>query len=323
MSQEMKTLNEVYSSLSTRRRYEVWFLRLALADGDGAWWFRYLLMNPGRGGCGGDPALMPVQVWATRFAENTVPHTFIQGFAAKELRLSRRGQAPFHFEAGENEIAEDSCRGHLAVDGHEISWDLRYSSTFRTTLSNKGWIGFARTPHSDGVFSGEITFDGQTMHGQPLGYGIQGHNCGYRHRNFWIWAHAFFPRPDGPPSTLEALVYDMPFKLTFRKAVFWHEGKKHVFRNLDETARDRKNMMWSLRCSARDGRQLNVTIDGRGPLIHHLPYFRTDCCGSFEVANNSLARASVRFRERGGPDQTLETTNGAVLEMGGQNAFPS
>src|SRR5258707_536415 len=45
----MKTLNERFSALSMRRRYEVWFLRLGFGDGSGAWWFRYLLMNPGRG----------------------------------------------------------------------------------------------------------------------------------------------------------------------------------------------------------------------------------------------------------------------------------
>src|SRR6266566_5787834 len=61
------TLNEVFSRLSARRRYEVWFLRVGLADGSGAWWFRYLLMNPGRGGCVGMPQGMPVQVWATWF----------------------------------------------------------------------------------------------------------------------------------------------------------------------------------------------------------------------------------------------------------------
>ena len=55
----MQTLNELYSSLSVRRRYEVWFIRLGLADGSGAWWFRYLLMNPGRRGCAGDPRGMP------------------------------------------------------------------------------------------------------------------------------------------------------------------------------------------------------------------------------------------------------------------------
>ena len=76
-----------------------------------------------------------------------------------------------------------------------------------------------------------------TLKGDPLGFGVQGHNCGYRHRSFWTWAHAYFPRPDGPPSTLEALVYDMPFGLVFRKAVLWHEGKQHVFRNLRESQR--------------------------------------------------------------------------------------
>ena len=42
-----------------KRRYEVWFLRCGLADGGGAWWFRYLLLNRGRGGCGANPTGMP------------------------------------------------------------------------------------------------------------------------------------------------------------------------------------------------------------------------------------------------------------------------
>src|SRR5260370_11970293 len=54
-SRPMKTFNERFSALSMRRRYEVWFLRLGLSDASGAWWFRYLLMNPGRGGCARDP----------------------------------------------------------------------------------------------------------------------------------------------------------------------------------------------------------------------------------------------------------------------------
>ena len=84
----VKTLNEIYSSLSTGRRYEVWFVRLGLADGAGAWWFRYLLMNPGRGGCPGDPRGMPVQVWATLFPRDGKPQSFIQGFPLEGLNLS-------------------------------------------------------------------------------------------------------------------------------------------------------------------------------------------------------------------------------------------
>ncbi|HTR66179.1 MAG TPA: hypothetical protein VMH85_10425 [Terriglobales bacterium] len=313
----MNTLNEIYSSLSTRRRYEVWFLRLGLADAAGAWWFRYLLMNPGRGGCLSDPRGLPVQVWATWFPRDGTPQSFIRGFPLEGLALSARGQNPFHLRIGSNEIGENSCRGALEVDGHRVSWELEYRSNFRVTLSNKGWIGFSRTPHSDACFSGKITLDGRSFEGSPLGFGLQGHNCGYRHRGFWTWAHAYFPRPEGPPSSLEALVYDMPFGLVFRKAVLWHEGQRRVFRDLREIRKDRENFQWGFRCAARDGLQLEAEFDGRGPGIHHLPYLKTDCSGCFVVVNNSLARAVLHLQGPGTVMKKLESPGGAVLEMAG------
>ena len=51
--------------------------------------------------------------------------------------------------------------------------------------------------------------------------------------------------------------------------------------------------------------------------MHRLPYVRTDCRGTMEVMNNSLARATLRLRPRGGLVEKLETTTGAVVEMGG------
>jgi len=312
----LATLNEAFSTLSVRRRYEVWFVRLGLADGSGAWWFRYLLMNPGHGGCDGDPRGMPVQVWAAWFPARGQPRSFIQGLPLQGLELSGKGQTPFHFQAGGNRIEEDSCRGALEVDGHAISWNLHYRSTFRVTLSSKGWIGFSRTPHSDAVFSGQIMLDGRSFAGEPLGFGVQGHNCGYRHRNFWVWTHAYFPRAGQAASTLEALVYEMPFGLAFRKAVLWHEGQQHVFRDLRQIA-GRENMQWNFRCTARSGLRLEAAIDGRGSSIHRLPYLKTDCSGSFEVRNNSLASASLVLESGGGRSERLETANGAVLEMVG------
>ena len=316
MTTRLATLNEAFSSLSVRRRYEVWFLRMGLADGSGAWWFRYLLMNPGRGGCAGNPQGMPVQVWATWFPAGGKPLSLIQGFPLHGLDISRRGQAPFHFRIGSNQIEEDSCRGALAVEGHAVSWNLRYRSTFRVTLSNKGWIGFSRTPHSDAVFSGEITLDGRTFAGNALGLGVQGHNCGFRHRNFWTWTHAYFPRAGRPATTLEALVYEMPFGLVFRKAVLWHDGQQHIFRDLRETG-IRENMQWNFCCAARNRFRLEAAIDGRGPSLHRLPYLKTDCSGSFEVANNSLASALLVIRSPAATAETLETPTGAVLERVG------
>jgi hypothetical protein len=310
------TLNEVFSKLSVRRRYEVWFLRMGLADGSGAWWFRYLLMNPGRRGCQDMPQAKPLQVWATWFPASGRPQSFIQGFPLEGFHLSQNGEGPFHCLIGDNAIEENSCRGSLNVDGHQITWNLRYRSTFRTTLSSKGWIGFSRTPHSDAIFSGEITFDGRSFAGDPLGFGVQGHNCGYRHRNFWTWAHAYFARPGKTATTLEALTYEMPFGLVFRKAVLWHEGQLHVFRNLKETG-DRNTMQWDFACSGRNGMRLQATIDGRGASVHHLPYVKTDCSGTFEVANNSLASASLLLEIAGRAPTKLETTGGAVLEIVG------
>jgi hypothetical protein len=315
--QSVNTLNEVFSTPSTSRRYEVWFVRIGLADGSGAWWFRYLLMNPRRGGCPENPQGMPVQVWATWFPHGEQPQSFIQGFAWEKLRLSAKGRSPLQFDVARNAIGENFCRGALNVAGHSIEWDLQYRSTFRVTLSAKGWIGFSRTPHSDALFSGHIALDGRRSQGSPLGFGVQGHNCGYRHRNFWNWTHAYFLRPGTAPSTLEALVYEMPFGLVFRKAVLWHEGTEYVFRNLRDLRKAREPFGWNFACSAGSGISAEVSIDGTGPGVHRLAYLRTDCSANFEVMNNSLAKATLRLERRGTHLEVLETSAGAVLEMVG------
>ncbi|MFZ0684221.1 MAG: hypothetical protein WAM89_01640 [Terriglobales bacterium] len=236
------------------------------------------------------------------------------------LELSARRQNPFHLRIGDNAVGENFCRGTLEVEGQVVSWNLRYQSSFRFTLSNKGWIGFSRTPHSDAVFSGQITLNGERFEGSPLGFGVQGHNCGYQHRNFWTWAHSYFPRIDrgSKESTLEALVYEMPFGLVFRKAMLWHEGEAHEFGTLQESGRDRNALIWSFHGSSKDGLRLEATIDGAGQNVHRLPYLKTDCSGSFEVANNSLAKAVVRLERRGRLVGMLETDAGAVLEMVGE-----
>jgi len=309
-------LNATYSSPTMTRRYEVWFLRCGLADGSGAWWFRYLLMNLGRKGCSGEGQKMPVQVWATWFPRNAKPLTFIQGFPTDQLDLSPRRQLPFHLRIADNSIDENSCRGNLHVEGHSISWSLRNHSSFGVTLSDKGWIGFSKSPHSDALFSGEILFDGHLFAADPLGFGVQGHNCGYRHRALWRWMHAYFPHLDGSASTLEALVYDLPFGFLFRKAVFWHNGNAIILKHLRETEIicGPHNLAWAF--SAKSGNfSLHAIIEADAPGIHELPYAKTDCAGTFAVRNASLARATVRFGESQG--EVLETPHGAVLEFGG------
>jgi len=311
----LNSLNHPFSSLSMRRRYESWFLRLGLADGCGAWWIRYLLTNPGRNGCPGNPLGAPAQLWATWFPAGGKPQSFIQGFACNEIEIAP-SKSPFHLSIGDASIDENSCRGALQLEGHQLAWNLQYASRFRVTMSNKGWIGFSRTPHSDAVFSGEISLDGRIFRGYPLGFGVQGHNCGYRHRAYWIWTHACFLQQQGSVSTLEALLYEMPWGLTFQKAVLWHHQQGYQLRNLRTVQVSRETMKWEFISKARNGLLLKASISGGGASLHRLPYLKTDCAGTFEVANNSLATASLSLEGLGG-SEILETSGGAVLEMAG------
>lgn len=316
-----QSLNSIYSTLSTRRRYEVWFLRFMLADGSGAWWFRYLLMNLGRpagGGCAGNPLGLPAQVWATWFPRQGRPQSFLQGFSQTQLSLSQPGQPLQLRITDDNVIDERSCKGHVYVNGHTVSWQLRYDSTFGASMTEVGWIGFSRTPHSDAVFSGEITLDDRTFRGEPLGYGLQGHNCGFRHRHLWNWAHCVAFDSAGRISTFEALEYEMPLGLQFRKALLWHEGTRYTFEGFHPISRDREHLQWIFTCSNADGVSLVAVVDGSGPGIHRVPYLKTDCSGTFEVANNSLARATLYLSRRGRPLEQISTDGGAVIEMVGQ-----
>jgi hypothetical protein len=313
-----KELNAVYSSVAMKRRYEVWFLRCGLADGSGAWWFRYLIMNLGRGNVTATSPGMPAQVWATWFPGDGEPRSFIQGFPLEKLSLSARNALPFHCHMANNGIEEGRCWGNLELDGHTISWNLRLSSHFGFVLSDKGWIGFSKSPHSDATFSGEIRLDGQILSGEALGFGVQGHNCGYRHRTYWRWMHAYLPSDQDRATTLEALVYDLPLGMTFRKVILWHEGNATILRKINEReiVIESNRLKWSFTGTAPDGRHIDATIQGKTPGVHRLPYTRTDGSGTFPVANASLARATINI-EANGRVQTLETEGGAVLEMGG------
>jgi hypothetical protein len=202
----------------------------------------------------------------------------------------------------------------LRPDGHHISWNLRIHSHFGAKLSDKGWIGFSRSPHSDAAFSGEIIFDDKKVSAEPLGFGVQGHNCGYRHRSYWRWMHAYFPQPNGD-STLEALVYDLPLGMVFRNAILWHHGKATAIRKIEELeiVRSSEKLRWRLLGELRSGAPIEAIIEGTAPGVHELPYTRTDGSGIFPISNASLARATAKL----GQGDVLETETGAVLEMGG------
>jgi hypothetical protein len=126
--------------------------------------------------------------------------------------------------------------------------------------------------------------------------------------------HAYFPQPDGG-STLEALVYDLPFGLAFRNAILWHHGKPTRVQKIKELkiTRSSGHLHWNFSGQLDDGVPIEASIEGVAPGVHELPYTKTDGLGTFPVSNASLARAIVKL----GQGEALETGTGAVLEMGG------
>jgi hypothetical protein len=321
-------LNSTYHTLTMRRRYEVWFLKLLLADKSGAWWFRYLLTNLGRAGCSGASIgnldfnrRQPVQLWATWFPRDAAPQSFIHGLPLDSLQLSKPSE-PLALQCSAGHLSHAACQGHLTLNGHNLAWDLQYHSTAGFSLSHVGWIGFSRTPHSDAIFTGEINLDGQVFRGltpeQPLGYGLQGHNCGFRHRNRWTWAHCFARTAVEQAITFEALEYEIGFGLYFRRAQLWRNGQLYTLKHFTTHRRDRERMLWHFDCADNTaGLTVTAELDGGGPSLHRLPYLKTDCSGSFEVSNNSLAQAALTIRQAG-QEERLTANAGAVLEMVGE-----
>lgn len=316
------SLNSVFSTSKMKRRYEVWFLRFALAEGSGAWWLRYLLLNLGHscfGGRGGGARGFPVQVWATWFSRGETPQHYLAGYSQSDLQMSGRFAAPLFLKIGEQRLEENACRASIEVSSHRISWDLRYRSSRAYSMSEKGWIGFTRTPHADAVFSGRISLDGRSWEGDPLEFGLQGHNCGYRHRGFWNWAHALLPGPSNREfSSFESVEYDMPLGLRFGRAQLWHKGVLYDFRRMKTLERSVNPFRWAAEWSRRQDRTtLTASFGGSGISAHSLPYMKTDCSGTFDVMNNSLASAQITLKRPGEAAVELNINVGAVLEMSG------
>ena len=74
---------------------------------------------------------------------------------------------------------------------------------------------------------------------------------------------------------------------------------------------------WNFEARSAAG-SIAVEVEGGGPSLHRLPYAKTDCSGTFEVANNSRSRASLRLKWKGLAEPVVFTTeDNAVLEMTG------
>ncbi len=104
-----------------RGHYEVWYATLSHLASRTGFWIRYTLEAPEEGH--GEPY---AQLWFARFDGNDAARTF--GFNQKlPIGELRQEPAPFRVRIGDAELTSSSAKGHLAGDGHDASWDLRWT----------------------------------------------------------------------------------------------------------------------------------------------------------------------------------------------------
>jgi hypothetical protein len=122
----------------------------------------------------------------------------------------------------------------------------------------------------------------------------------------------------GGPTTFEALEYEIGAGLMFRKALLWHEGTLYTFKRFSKVSRDREALMWMFTCYDRADRlRVEIAVDGGGDSLYRLPYMKTDCSGTFEVSNNSLAAGTIYISRNNRHQEPMKANGGATLEMVG------
>jgi hypothetical protein len=172
-----------------RGHYEVWYCTLSHLASRTGFWIRYTLEAPTEGH--GEPY---AQLWFARFDRDRPERTF--GFNEKlSIGELMQEKAPFRVRIGASELTSASAKGHLAGEGHEASWDLRWTPAAEPHLHLPAALyktSFADTlvlsPNLNVAARGTITVDGETyaLDGDPLG---QTHLWGKKHAYSWAWSH--------------------------------------------------------------------------------------------------------------------------------------
>jgi hypothetical protein len=164
--------------------YEVWFLTATDPATGRGYWIRSTLSAPvsGRPSAG---------VWFARFDPTDPSGAFGIHRTHGEWKLDRDR---FDVVIGDAEMGSGVAQGSLQGGGHEVRWDLQFSTgdpTYRLLPDRLYRSSIApTTPFSPNVRTkvrGTVTVDGTT---EELGEapGQQGHLYGSRHAERWAWA---------------------------------------------------------------------------------------------------------------------------------------
>jgi hypothetical protein len=175
---------------STRKRYEVWFLKLNHRATGAGLWLRYTFLSPAEGR--GEPV---AEVWGIFFDTRDPKRNLAikQTFPAPQATI---GRGPFAIRIGESALTNASASGLLRRAESEIRWDLRwdpnpeafepfpYAFMYRAPIPKTKF----NSPNLDIRFRGTFTVNGETYacEEEP---GQQAHLWGTKSADQWAWAH--------------------------------------------------------------------------------------------------------------------------------------
>ncbi len=193
--------------------YEVWYLTLAHRESGTGFWIRYTLESPDV-----NTGRAYAQLWFARGDHGRPERTF--GFNRRfpiESLIPRRD--PFELRIGDAVLTNQSLRGALAGDGHDVTWDLRFVPASCTHYHLPDFAYLRRgtlvdtvvfSPNLSIALTGTITVDGETydLRGSPGG---QTHLYGRKHAYAWAWAHcnAFDSGEGHEAAVMEALTVQL------------------------------------------------------------------------------------------------------------------
>jgi hypothetical protein len=174
---------------TSRGVYEVWYMTWNDPRSGQGFWLRYITESPAQHG---EPR---GELWFSRFDPNDAARTF---GIRRHVSLGQvaSGEQPFAVSIAGSRLGHDHAVGHLAGDGHDVRWDLRWEPADHTlrllpdVLYARG--GMAETtvhsPNARVPMSGTLVIDGETItfDGAPFN---QTHVWGKKHAYQWTWGH--------------------------------------------------------------------------------------------------------------------------------------
>lgn len=327
-----------FDAAHPRDHVESFFMKLNDPKGERALWLKATVFASAR-----EPSRPMAEGWAIAFdrRSGTTRHVAVK----HELPLAKASFGTsglgIHWEletgrpALENapELAREGVsiepghtRGAISTHGHRIAWSLRFSGPqssvvplpFPWMYSPKFPSSKIVTPYPDLRFEGDVSVDRERW--DIAGWrGMQGHNWGRRHTDFYAWSHinVWDQDEDFVFEGLSAQVKLGPLKTPMLTLICVRKGGVvYDFNEPRTIAKARAEVTprtWSFSAHSRDARIEGMLSADTADMVGL--YYANPAGPMTYCLNSKLARAHVRFEARGRPPLAL-SSKAAALEIG-------